>query len=368
MVLSQLTIGNVTLKNRIMRSATWEGMCNDGIPTESLIKLYEELAVNNVGLIITGYTYVSKEGMQLSYKMGIDSDKGLDVFQKLTDRVHKKRGHIAIQLVHAGGQANRKTSGMQPIAPSAVSFPSYQEVPKEMTKDDIKRVVECFAKSAKRAKDVGFDFVQLHGAHGYLINQFLSPLTNKRKDEYGGSLENRFRFLKEVVVAIKDLVGDNYPLMIKLNCDDFLEGGFSINESTKVAKMLESLGILFIEVSGGSPASSDKSPARRDIDTIEKEGYHCELSKRIKDNVNIPVGVVGGIRSLSLAEKVIKNKEADAISLSRPLIREPHLVKRWQSGDTKRAKCISCNGCFKPGLSGEGIYCVIEGIRNTLKS
>jgi 2,4-dienoyl-CoA reductase-like NADH-dependent reductase (Old Yellow Enzyme family) len=361
MIFSPITIGSIKLKNRIIRSATWEGMCKDGIHSENLIKLYEELAENNVGLIITGYTYVSKEGMQLPFKMGLDDDKGLDIFKKLTDRVHEKGGHIAIQLVHGGGQANRKNSGMQPIAPSAISFPSYQEIPKEMTKDDIKRVVECFAKSAKRAKDVGFDFVQLHGAHGYLINQFLSPLTNKRKDEYGGSLENRFRFLKEVIVAIKDLVGDSYPLIIKLNGDDYLEGGFKINESAQVAKMLESLGILFIEVSGGSPASSDKNPARRDIDTIEKEGYHCELSKRVKENVNIPIGVVGGIRTFSFAEKIIKDKYADVISLSRPFIREPNLVKRWQDGDTKKSKCISCNGCFKPGFNGEGIYCVLEG-------
>lgn len=361
MIFSPLAIGNITLKNRIIRSATWEGMCLDGVPTEKLIKLYEDLAENNVALIITGYTYVSKEGMQLPNKMGLDSDKNLDVFKSMVDRVHKKGGLIAVQLVHAGGQANRKSSGMQPIAPSAVSFPTYQEIPKEMTKDDIKRVVECFALSAKRAKELGFDFVQLHGAHGYLINQFLSPLTNKRDDEYGGSLENRFRFLKEVILAIKSLIGRDYPLIIKLNGDDFIEGGFSINESVKVARMLEELGVLFIEVSGGSAASADKSPVRKDIDTPEKEGYNCELSKKIKEQVNIPVGVVGGIRTFNIAKKIIETKEADVISLSRPFIREPHLVKRWQSGDTYRAKCISCNGCFKPGLSGEGIYCVIEG-------
>lgn len=361
MIFSPIKIGNITLKNRIIRSATWEGMCKEGIPTEKLIKLYEDLAENDIALIISGYTYVSKEGMQLPNKMGLDSDNNLDVFKSMTDRVHKKGGLIAVQLVHAGGQALRKSSGLQPIAPSAISFPTFQEVPKEMTKDDIKRVIESFALSAKRAKYAGFDCVQLHSAHGYLINQFLSPLTNKRKDEYGGSLENRFRFLKEVVLAIKSSVGQDYPLIIKLNGDDFLEGGFSINESSKVSKMLEELGISFIEVSGGSAASPDKSPVRKDIDNIDKEGYHCELSKKIKEAVSIPVGVVGGIRTFSLAEKIIETKTADAISLSRPLIREPHLVKRWQSGDTNKAKCISCNGCFKPGLSGEGIYCVIEG-------
>lgn len=360
MLFSPFKIGKITLKNRTARSATWEGMCNDGLPTERLIQLYEELAENDLGLIITGYTYVSKEGMQLPNKMGLDSDKGLNIFKILTERVHNKNGIIAVQLVHAGGQASRKSSGLQPIAPSAVSFPTYQEIPKEMTKEDIQRVVECFALAAKRAKEAGFDMIQLHGAHGYLINQFLSPLTNKREDEYGGTLENRFRFLKEVILAIKSMVGEDYPITIKLNGDDFLEGGFNINESITVAKKLEDLGIAFIEVSGGSAASPDKSPARKDINSEDKEGYHVPLSKLIKEKVSIPVGVVGGIRSLKVAEKIIENKEADTVSFSRPLIREPHLIKRWQDGDTRKAKCISCNGCFKPGLSGEGIYCVIE--------
>ncbi len=202
-------------------------MCVDGVPTEKLIKLYEELAENNVGLIITGYTYVTKEGMQLPNKMGLDNDDNFDHFKRLVERVHIKNGLIAVQLVHAGGQANRKSSGLKPIAPSAITFPTFQEVPAEMTKSDIERVIECFAMSAKRAKEAGFDFVQLHGAHGYLINQFLSPLTNKRINEYGGSFENRSSFLKDVVLRIKDVVGSDYTLMIKLNGDDCLNGVFN---------------------------------------------------------------------------------------------------------------------------------------------
>jgi len=360
MLFTPLKIGNVTLKNRIMRSATWEGMCVEGVPTEKLIKLYEELAENNVGLIITGYTYVSKEGMQLPNKMGLDNDDNLDHFKRLVERVHIKNGLIAVQLVHAGGQANRKSSGLKPIAPSAITFPTFQEVPAEMTKSEIERVIECFAMSAKRAKEAGFDFVQLHGAHGYLINQFLSPLTNKRIDEYGGSLENRSRFLKEVVLRIKVVVGNDYPLMIKLNGDDCLDGGFSINEAVEVSEMLEKLGISFIEVSGGSAASSDRSPVRQNIDSVEKECYNCEFARKIKEKVKIPVGVVGGIRSFEVAENIIKNGIADAVSLSRPFIREPNLITRWLSGDRRKAKCISCNACFKPGLSGEGVYCVVE--------
>lgn len=365
MIFNPLNIGNLTLKNRIIRSATWEGLCVDGAPTEKLIKLYEELADNNVGLIITGYTYVSKEGMQLPGKMGLDSDKYQDLFKELVDRVHKKGRLIAVQLVHAGGQANRKSSGLRPIAPSAVSFPTYQEIPEEMTKPDIERVIECFTLAARRAKEVGFDTIQLHGAHGYLINQFLSPLTNRREDEYGGSLENRSRFLKEVVLAIKNIIGNDFPLTIKLSGDDCIEGGFNIKEAVEVTKKLESWGILFIEVSGGSAASKDKSTVRLNIDSLEKEGYNCKFSKQIKEQVKIPVGVVGGIRSFELAQNILKNNIADAICLSRPLIREPHLVTRWLKGDTQKARCISCNGCFKPGLMGEGIYCIVEKINKS---
>lgn len=360
MIFSPFSIGNITLKNRIIRSATWEGMCDNGVPTEKLIKLYEELAENELGLIITGYTYVSKEGMQLPSMMALDNDKNLDVLKNLTDRVHKKGGLIAVQLVHAGGQGNSKNSGLKTIAPSAISFPTYPEIPKEMSKDDIKRVIESFVKATRRAKLVGFDFVQLHGAHGYLINQFLSPLTNQRTDEYGGTLDNRSRFLREIIDAIKEDVGKDYPLIIKLNGDDYLEGGFGIAEAVLLAEMLKKAGILFIEVSGGSAAKRGISPVRTDIDHIDKEAYNKELSKRIKEKVSIPIGVVGGIRTYTVAERLLKDGFADAISLSRPLIREPHLVKRWLEGDRSKAKCISCNGCFRPGLSGKGVFCVIE--------
>ncbi|MGA1863220.1 NADH:flavin oxidoreductase [Deferribacter thermophilus] len=361
MILESCVFGKISMKNRIIRSATWEGMCDrNGKPTEKLIKLYEELAENNVGLIITGYSYVSKDGIQLPGMLGVDDDENIDDLKNMVERVHNKGGKIVVQIVHAGGQANRKSSGCQPIAPSAVEFPTFSEIPKEMTKDVIKRVVEAFGDAAKRVKLAGFDGVQLHGAHGYLINQFLSPVTNRRTDEYGGSLENRVRFLKEVLENVRSKVGNDYPVWIKLNCDDFIDGGFSIEEAVIVAKWLEEWGIDAIEVSGGSPASKDKSPARTKIDDVAKEAYHKELAKKIKDFVNVPVAVVGGIRSFEIANKLIEENISDAISLSRPLIREINLIKRWESGDTSRSKCISCNGCFMPGIKEDGIYCVVE--------
>ncbi len=355
------SIGSLELQNRFVRSATWEGMCEpDGSPTEKLQTFYEELVNGGVGLIITGYTYVSPEGKQLPGKMGLYRDDLVERHAKLVEKVHKAGGRIAIQLVHAGGQASRKVSGLQPIAPSAVEFPSFSEVPREMTGEDIERVKGDFVKAARRAKEAGYDAVQLHAAHGYLINQFLTPLTNRREDEYGGSLENRARFLLEVVRAVRSELGNGYPLFVKLNCHDFVDGGFAIDEAVEVGRMIEEAGIDAIEVSGGSRASKDFIPARLKIDSRDKEGYHRELARRMREKVSVPLLLVGGLRSFELMEEIVSRGDADFVSLSRPLIREPHLVRRFMDGDRERARCISCNGCFVPGLKEGGIYCVVE--------
>ncbi|MBI5419983.1 MAG: NADH:flavin oxidoreductase [Deltaproteobacteria bacterium] len=354
-------IGRIPLRNRFVRSATWEGMCGeDGAPTERLVALYEALVEGGVGLIITGYAYVRPEGKQTPGKMGIYDDSLVTALTALTRRVHGRGGRILMQLVHAGGQANRNSSGLSPVAPSAVSLPQYAEIPAELTREEIADIVAAFGRAAGRAKDAGFDGVQLHGAHGYLISQFLSPLANRRTDEYGGPFRNRSRFLSEVVRAVRETVGKEYPVWIKLNGDDFHPGGFSLEEACQVARMLEEEGIDAIEVSGGTPASGDKTPARSRIDAPEKEAYHRALARAIKSQVRIPVGLVGGLRTPSVLDGILQAGEADFFSMARPLIREPGLVKRWSSGDRSGANCVSCNGCFVPGLKEGGIYCVAE--------
>jgi 2,4-dienoyl-CoA reductase-like NADH-dependent reductase (Old Yellow Enzyme family) len=228
-----------------------------------------------------------------------------------------------------------------------------------MSKDDITEVVSAFGDAARRAKDFGFDALQLHGAHGYLINQFLSPHINKRTDEYGGGIENRCRFLMEVYREVRKAVGDDYPVMIKLNGSDNLEGGLSVEDAIYAAKALDAEGIDAIEVSGGTSASGEKGPVRMKISKPEKEAYNLDLAKEIKGAVKCPVMSVGGFRSIEVAEKTIADG-LDYISMSRPLIRESNLINRWRSGDTAKAKCISCNSCFMPGIKEGGIYCVVE--------
>ena len=357
---SENILNGLVLKNRLVRSATWEGMCDpDGRPTERLRDCYTDLARGGVGLIITGFAYVRPDGKQLPGKMGIHDDDFAPEMQELTAAVHRAGGKICLQLVHAGGQTDSRNAGCQPLAPSAVKVEQYPELPRAMNFADIQGVIMAFRNAAGRAKAFGFDAIQLHAAHGYLINQFLSPLTNLRTDEYGGNRENRARFLMEVYWAVREVVGKKYPVLVKLNGSDNLSGGLELDGARYAARLLSTAGINAIEVSGGTPASGPGGPIRRKIEQPGDEAYNLPLAKAIKEVVSCPVMVVGGFRSPEVCERALE-LEADYISMSRPFIREPALALRWQSGDRRRAACISCNGCFIPGFKEGGIYCVVE--------
>ena len=351
----------MTLNNRFVRSATWEGMCkNDGRPTPKLASCYRDLAAGGVGLIITGYTFVRPEGKQLPGKMGIHTDDFAAEMRNLTEAVHSEGGKICIQLVHAGGQTTAKTAGRRPLAPSAIKVEQFPEEPQEMSKQDVDEIVAAFGNSARRAKDYGFDAVQLHAAHGYLINQFLSPLTNQRTDSYGGPVENRCRFLLDVYRRVRFQVGPDFPVFVKLNGSDNLEGGLDISDAVQAAQLLDIEKIDAIEVSGGTSASGERVPVRTKIDKPTREAYNLAFAKEIKKAVKCPVMAVGGFRSLEVINKAVIEHGTDYISMARPFIREPRLIKRWREGDLSPARCISCNGCFKPGLKEGGIYCVVE--------
>jgi 2,4-dienoyl-CoA reductase-like NADH-dependent reductase (Old Yellow Enzyme family) len=355
-------INGMKLNNRIVRSATWEGIAHpDGRPSEKLIDTYGLLARGGIGLIISGYAFVRPEGKQHFGQMGIYTDDFASEYRRIADAVHAENGKICMQIVHTGGQTvAANIGGRRPIGPSAVKVDQYDEIPLEMTIDDIRQVVSAFGDAAVRAKAYGFDAVQLHGAHGYLINQFLSPLTNRRTDAYGGSLENRSRFLMEIYRTIRERVGKDFPVMIKLSGSDFLEGGFTAEDAISVAKMLDKEGMDAIEVSGGTRSSGDQTPARAKIDSPDKEGYHLPLAKEMRKAVQCPLIVVGGFRSPAVIQKAIQEKAADYVALSRPFVREPDLASRWANGDQTPARCISCNMCFAPGFKGDGVYCVEE--------
>ena len=292
-------INGMTLANRLVRSATWEGMCEeDGRPTPKLSGYYANLAKGGVGLIITGYTFIRPDGKQLPGQMGIHDESFAESMRALTGKVHEARGKVCLQLVHCGGQSTSKAIGGRPVAPSAVEVKQYPEMPAELSLADIKALVDLFGAGAARAREYGFDAVQLHAAHGYLINQFLSPLTNRRKDDYGGSIENRSRFLLEVYRAVRRSVGKDFPVLIKLNGSDNLDGGLEPADAVAAARSLDDEGIDAIEVSGGTPASGDRNPVRQGIDRREQEAYNLPLAAKIKSAVSCPVMVVGGFQDI----------------------------------------------------------------------
>lgn len=357
----KVNIGTLELSNRFVRSATWEGMCDEyGRPTPRLAELYREMAEGGVGLIITGYTVVHPRGRQMTGAIGACSDSQIPVLSNLTSAVHGAGGRLMAQLFHAGAQTSVRTIGEPPVGPSEVESPFYSGVPRAMTIGEIDEVVVSFGQSARRAREAGFDGVQLHGAHGYLINQFLSPLTNMRTDRYGGSLANRFRFLEEVYQSVREQVGQDFPVAIKLTGSDNLEGGLQIDDAVLFARTLEDLGIDAIEVSAGTSGSGEGVPVRKAISSEEKEGYNAEFARRIREEVSVPVMLVGGLRSFSVIKILLEDQVADFFSLSRPLIREPDLANIWKKDPGHRSTCTSCNLCFRPGMREGGIYCVPE--------
>lgn len=347
MLFESYNLAGIELKNRLVRSATYEKRADiDGFVTDALIEFYKDLAEGGVGLIITGNALVHTSGRSVPQMICIHNDHYIDKLRLLTDAVHRHEGKIAIQLVHGGRQCFPVLlGGQQPIAPSEVYDPSTKVTPREMTNEEIWETIDAFGDAARRAMYAGFDGIQIHGAHGYLISEFLSPHTNRREDYWGGDEERRFHFLEETYKAMRKEVGDNYPILIKMNGDDFVENGLKPEESLKIAKRLEELGIDAIEVSGGMYESGTKT-AQLNILKTEQEAYFINSSRLFKQELHIPVILVGGIRSRSVAKDALKKGDADLVSISRPLIREPDLPNKFMAGKDK-ADCISCNGCMR---------------------
>ncbi|MDJ0984054.1 MAG: NADH:flavin oxidoreductase [Desulfobacterales bacterium] len=353
-------INGMQLQNRFVRSATWEGLATeDGSCTPPLVEMMEALAAGGVGLIISSHAYIQKVGQAGTGQLGIHNDDMISGLKEMTAAVHGQKGKIVCQLAHAGFFGNEKLSGQTPIAPSAIDGIA-EGMRKEMTMDDIQRVISAFATAARRAKVAGFDGIQIHGAHGYLLSEFISPMFNHRTDEYGGSIENRARLPLEVLRAIREAVGADYPVLIKMNCKDFSDNGLQPAEFVQVGKILADAGIDAIEISGGLPISPKTRPSQLGINKEEKEAYFQEEAKALRKESDVTLILVGGNRSYHVAENLITDGVADYISMSRPFIREPHLINRWKAGDLTKATCVSDNMCFKPAIKGEGIYCLTE--------
>ena len=350
-------IKGLKIKNRFVRSATWENKATeDGHMTEELYDVYRELAENEIGMIITGYANIVKEEKPNAGMMGIYDDSFIDEYKKLTDIVHKNNSTIILQVAYGGTKTTYNVGERIIFAPSEVAEKATGTLGKEMTKAEIDYIVDAFAKSAKRAKLSGFDGIEIHGAHTYLINQFLSPYYNQRTDEYGGSLENRMRFLKEIYLKMRKEVGEEYPILVKLTATEFFEGGQSFEDTKIICKELEKLGVDAIELSGNVHGKAKGMVGEiHDGFEIESEGYFYNYGKIISKEINIPVITVGGLSNLENINNILNTTNIEYFAISRPLLAEPNLIKRWKDGDTSKVKCIRCSKC----RTATGNYCVV---------
>jgi 2,4-dienoyl-CoA reductase-like NADH-dependent reductase (Old Yellow Enzyme family) len=353
-------LSRLKLPNRSIRSATWEGLADDkGFVRAELIQMIAELARGSIGMIIPGYFYVRPDGRGLPWQTGAWDDGHIDGLSQIAKVVHNEGGLVVAQIAHAGGLTRADyINGERPIAPSAVEGFSFGGTPREMPASEIEAVIRDFSKAASRVKEAGFDAVQLHAAHNYLLSQFLSPLINRRSDRYGGSPERRRRFVIEVYEAVRKAVGKEFPVLIKLNTTDGPEGGITQQEALEAAKDLASRGLDAVEVSGGMAGSDLYRPSRKGISNSSREAYFRSSARFLKSELDIPVILVGGIKSYEVANDILEKEHADLVSFSRALICEPDLILRWRQGDTSRSKCQSCNLCLKEGLKGSGIKCV----------
>ena len=385
-------IGNLEIKNRFIHSATYEVMANGtGEVSEKLLKRYQRLAKGEVGLIIPGYMYVHALGKAYTFQTGIHSDEMVPGLKKLVDTVHQEGAKIVFQIAHAGRQTTKELIGQNPIGPSRHGRDPMKFVnPDAMNDAQILEIIDSFGKAAKRAAEAGADGIQLHAAHGYLINQFLSPFFNQRDDQWGGSDEKQFKFLKEVVTTVKESLPDDMPVLIKLNTNDFTpKDGVTPELATKYAKWLVELGIDGIEVSAGTIFYSFMNMSRGEVPVAEfvgalpwwmrpvaklsmnrlvgkydlEEGYNLDAAKMIKPGLNnTSLCLVGGMRNKNTMEHILDNGYADFISMSRPFIREPLLVKSFKEGKTDKVACESCNRCLAAVAADLPVKCYNKGI------
>jgi 2,4-dienoyl-CoA reductase-like NADH-dependent reductase (Old Yellow Enzyme family) len=348
---SEGKIADLTLTNRLVRSATYEGASRFGSVTDEMLRIYEELVAGGVGMIITGLMMVAKADKTVPEGNPAYSGRIIAGVEKMADVVH--RYDSGCKIVGQIGQAGFDAAASE----YPTSFRSAKK--RAISKEEI-RTIEGFCVGViSRLKEAGFDGVQLHAAHGYFLCSFLSPFMNRRTDEYGGSVRNRARIIREIVTGAREKVGD-FPILIKMNCSDHVEGGTNINNFPEMAKEIEDTGVDAIEVSGGIAECLVRTEqelgfkpvfkaaeAHTRISNIEKQSYHLQFVERL--TLNIPVILVGGNRNAERLEEIVQQGRVDFVAMSRPLICEPDLPIRWlKDRGSSEADCVACNSCFYP--------------------
>jgi 2,4-dienoyl-CoA reductase-like NADH-dependent reductase (Old Yellow Enzyme family) len=336
-----LTINKLRLDNRFVRSATMDSMALDGIVSEAELRLYSDLGRGGIGLIVSHGLYPTGEGKCSPGQLSAHADSAMSSLTRLVSAVHEQGGKIAAQILHGGWMCSQQVTGMAPVGPSAVIHPRSGARVREMSSGEIWQLVQDYAECARRIVAAGFDGLQLHGAHSWLLSAFPSPATNKRQDEWGGSPEGRARLVREIYRAIRQVVGPDYAVMIKLGLKDYHPAGKSLEEGIVVAALLEQEGFDAIEVSEGLEEDFFHHILPGGVSP-----YYLSECREARKSLSLPLVLVGGMRTLKDMQAVLDSGVADAVSLCRPFIRDPLLVKGLKDGSAAGSTCTSCNGCL----------------------
>ncbi len=355
------TLKTREFKNRFFRAATWEALASStGHMTEELFALYKELAQGGVGAILTSYAFVTKDEQPNPGMLGIYDDSFIDDYKKLTAMCAQNNTRIILQVAYGGSMSYMQPLSSRILAPSAVQNEATGILPIAMTEEDIAFIREAFVQAAIRAEKAGFDGVQIHAAHGYLLSQFLSPDYNTRTDAYGGSIENRVRLLREIIENIKNIVNPHFLVMAKINSEDFTEQGLTQADSLQTIKILEQAGLDVVEVSGGNLSSvsvqKENLGCMRKKVSLQTQSYFAEFAKKLVKHVEIPVILTGGNINCAHMEELHTAFGIDFFGICRPLIAEPNLIAMWEKQPDKKPQCVSCGKCF----SKKGQYCILH--------
>lgn len=352
-LLDKTNLKNMSLKNRFFKAAVWEGLATvDGHLTSELSEIYKELSQGGIGTIITGYAYVTENEQPNPNMMGIYNDSFIQEYKEFTDMIHRNGANVIMQMVYGGSLTHLNPPSENIFSPSGVKDEISGVIPKIMSEDDIEFLIYKFASAARRAKQSGFDGIQIHAAHGYLLSQFLSPYFNRRSDKYGGNVQNRSRITVEILNSIRSEVGEDFLVLIKINSEDYFEGGLTSQESIEISKILEKAGADAIEVSGGNESTksvldNNSGPARKKVyGSKTRKSYFREHASELAKKVKIPIILTGGNRHYDVMETILNESDIKYFAIGRPMICEPGLINKWKENSELSPKCVSCNKCY----------------------
>ncbi len=320
-LLEELKTKKLTLNNRLVfPPMATEKSSGDGRLGQGILDYYDEKSKGGyISLIIIEYSFVNKQGKASKSQLSVADDRNNEGLKELANIIHKNGSKVVMQINHAGSATTSEVTGQEIVGPSVVMHPRGKEMPRELTKENIKEIVKNFKDAAKRVKDAGFDAVEIHSAHGYLLNQFYSPITNKRTDEYGGDILNRIRIHLQVIKAVREVVGEDFPVFIRLGACDYMEGGNTLEDAKIAAAEFEKAGIDILDISGGVRGYI--------IPGVTGQGYFSDVTKGIKEVVKVPVILTGGVTETQAAEKLLSENKADLIGVGRAIYKDSTWAK-----------------------------------------